>query len=91
MKELGYIKIDDVLELVKLVHRVHMETDHFASIQFSNYGYDITVTSMKNGFSSDKTYDLFENFSLYNSRCMQHEVNQYCKIRDYLKGLLGEL
>ena len=90
-KELGYIKIDDVLELVKLVHRVHMETDHYASIQFSNYGYDITVASMKNGFSSDKKYDLLENFSLYNSRRMLHEVNQYRKIRDYLKDLLGEL
>lgn len=91
MKELGYIKIDDVLELVKLVHRVHMETDHYASIQFSNQGYDLFVTAMENGFELSKQYDLFEQFSLYNTNHPQSEVNQYCKIRDYLKGLLGEL
>lgn len=91
MKELGYIKINDVLELVKLVHRVHMETDHYASIQFSNQGYNLLVTAMENGFKASRQYDLFECFNLYDSKYPQIEVSQYCKIRDYLKGLLGEL
>lgn len=90
-KELGYIKIEDVLELVKLVHRVHMETDNYVGIELCNNGYSVLVTAHKGRFRTSEEFDLFEFISLYDPKCPQHEVNQYCKIRDYLKGLLGEL
>lgn len=90
MKKLGYIKIEDVMELVKLVHRVHMETKHYVSIQFSNHGHDVFVSVMKGEFKEYKPFELFDGFNIYDPSYPEDEAEQYKKIRNYLKELLGE-
>lgn len=88
-KELGYIKIEDVLELVKLVHRVNMETWHYVDFIFC--GFSVSVYVMKHGFQyPGKAWDFVERFSLYNPCDEKEEAEMFCKIRNYLKGLLGE-
>lgn len=89
-KKLGLIKIEDVMELVKLVHRVHMETEHYACIRFDNYGHDVFVNVMKGGFRKYKSYDLSEGFVIYIPLYPEDEAERFCKIRNYLKELLGE-
>lgn len=89
MKKLGYIKIEDVMELVKLVHRVHMETEYYASIEFSNFGHDVVVTAKEGGFMETK-YSLFKDLEIYNPRNPKYEAEKFLEIRNYLKELLGE-
>ena len=89
-KELGYIKIEDVLELVKLVHRVNMETRHYVVLDFC--GFSTSVYVMKNGFKyPGRVWDFDGRFYFYEPFNKENDVNEFCKIRDYLKGLLGEL
>ena len=58
--EVGYIKIDDLVELIKLADRVLMETEHYVSICYGPSSVDVLV--MKDGFHRNKDYDLSERF-----------------------------
>lgn len=86
----GLVKMDDVLELVKLVHRIHTETNHYASIEFCNTGYEVFVAAMKDGFVEGKEYSLFQGFCIYDSRNHAIDSLKYRQTRDYLRELLGE-
>ena len=90
MRELGYIKIEDVLELVKLVHRVHMETEHYASIDFCSHETNVVVSVYKEGWARGKEPDLFGFINIYNPWDYEREAERFCRIRNYLKALLEE-
>lgn len=82
------ITIDDVLELVKLVHQVHIKTKHYASIDFSNYGNNVNVYVRKGGFRPDRPIDLLESINIYKAE--KTDLIAYQKTADYLIGLLNE-
>ena len=90
MKTVGKIKIDDVMELVKLVSRVHMETEHYAEIQISNFGHNVSVWAMEGGFDSSRKFSFNEDLNLYDPYDQEGDADTYRKIREYLKSLLGE-
>ena len=88
--EVGKIKLEDVLTIVKLAHRVHMETEHYVGINFSNWGHGVMIYVMEGGFNSKKKYSFAEYFSFYDPYSEERDIRTYCKIKDYLKGLLSD-
>ena len=59
----GYIKIDDIIDLIRLVDKVITETDHYVKIGYGPILVGIYV--MKGGFHSEKKYDFVSHFVMY--------------------------
>lgn len=86
--EVGYIKIEDFLELIKLADRVLMETNHYVSICYGPTCIDVDV--MKNGFTARREFDFSERFIMYDPWVPKRDAEKFKEVKNYLKGLLGE-
>jgi hypothetical protein len=85
--QLGYIKIEDFIELVRLADKVIMETEHYVYIEYGPSSVDVYV--MKDGLHRNKDYDLVERFVMYDPWAPKRDAEKFCTARDYLKSLLG--
>lgn len=52
--------------LLTKVMQLH-ENGHYAELQFSNYGFDVTVSAIKGGFRTEGGYDFNSSFMLTES------------------------
>ena len=84
--EVGYIKVEDFLELIKLADRILRETNNYVYIEYGPSSVDIYV--MKDGFQRNKDYDLSERFVMYDPWNPRRDAEKFKTIKDYLKGLL---
>ena len=85
--ELGYIKIDDFIELVRLADKIIMETEHYVVIEYSPLCVDVRV--MNDGHDRRKEFDLRERFVIYDPWTPERDAEKFQEIKDYLKGLLN--
>lgn len=85
---LGYIKIEDLIDLIRLADRILTETEHYVYIEYGPSSVDIYV--MKDGFRRNRDYDLRERFVMYDPWAPKREAEKFKEIKNYLKGLLGE-
>lgn len=85
---LGYIKIEDLIDLIRLANRILTETEHYVYIEYGPSSVDIYV--MKDGFRRNRDYDLRERFVMYDPWAPKREAEKFKEIKNYLKGLLGE-
>lgn len=86
---LGYIKIEDLIDLIRLADRILTETEHYVYIEYGPSSVDIYV--MKDGFRRNRDYDLRERFVMYDPWAPKREAEKFKEIKNYLKGLLGEI
>lgn len=84
--EVGYIKIEDLIDLIRLADRILTETEHYVYIEYGPSSVD--VYAMKDGFRRNKDYDLRERFVMYDPWAPEREAERFKEIKDYLKGLL---
>lgn len=75
-------KLEIVMDFVELIHAIHEKTPHYAELQFSNFGSELMIAVMENGFRDDGSYDLFDYFNLDNSEKIE-------KAKKYLNRLLS--
>ena len=85
---LGYIKTEDLIDLIRLADRILTETEHYVYIEYGPSSVDIYV--MKDGFRRNRDYDLRERFVMYDPWAPKREAEKFKEIKNYLKGLLGE-
>ena len=85
---LGYIKIEDLIDLIRLANRILTETEHYVYIEYGPSSVDIYV--MKDGFRRNRDYDLRERFVMYDPWVPKREAEKFKEIKNYMKGLLGE-
>jgi hypothetical protein len=86
--QLGYIKIEDFIDLVRLADKVIMETEHYVNIEYGPTSIEVYV--MKDGFHRSKDYDLKERFAMYDPWAPKRDAEKFGRIKDYLNSLLGE-
>lgn len=85
--KLGYIKIEDFIELVRLADKVIMETEHYVSIHYTSSNVEIYV--MKNGFNYKKEFDFARRFIMYDPWAPERDAEKFQETKEYLKGLLN--
>ena len=85
---LGYIKIEDLIDLIRLADRILTETEHYVYIEYGPSSVDIYV--MKDGFRRNRDYDMRERFVMYDPWAPKREAEKFKEIKNYMKGLLGE-
>lgn len=83
---LGYIKTEDLIDLIRLADRILTETEHYVYIEYGPSSVDIYV--MKDGFHRNRDYDLRERFIMYDPWAPKREAKRFKEIKDYLKGML---
>ena len=86
--ELGYIKIDDIIDLIRLIDKVITETDHYVKVDYGPSLMEVYI--MKNGFHYKKDFDFVRRFVMYDPRAPERDAEKFRETKDYLKGLLEE-
>lgn len=80
------LTVVDVVKLVELVDKVQ-KRGHYASVEFSNHGSQVSVYYIRNGFKATCKYDLYESFNLTDE---DYDVNQYHKIVLFFTNIIEE-
>lgn len=81
------LTVEDVVKLVRLVDKVQ-KRGHYASIQFSRYGYDVQVHFMRNGFRTEGGYDFIRDFNLTDQ---DQDIDTYHEIVLFFTNIIEEV
>lgn len=81
------LTVEDVVKLVRLVDKVQ-KRGHYASIQFSRYGYDVQVHFMRNGFRIEGGYDFNKDFNLTDQ---DQDIDTYHEIVLFFTNIIEEV
>lgn len=85
--ELGYIKIDDIIDFIRLVDKVITETEHYVNVYYGTSLIEVYI--MKNGFHYKKDFDFVRRFVMYDPWAPERDAEKFRETKDYLKGLLN--
>lgn len=62
------LTVKDVIHLIELAEKAQKK-GHYVGILFANYGSDVIVSFTRNGFNTNKNFDLYKTFNLTDESC----------------------
>lgn len=80
------LTVTDVVKLVELVDKVQ-KRGHYASIHFSNYGSNVEVYFIRDGFKSGGRFDFNKDFCLTEKDC---DIDAYHEIIIFFTKIIEE-
>ena len=80
------LTVVDVVRLVELVDKVQ-KRGHYTSINYSNYGSNVEVYFMRNGFRAGIGYDFSKSFCLTDK---DHDIDAYHEIVTFFLTVVEE-